>query len=275
MHELKYISSKGETVELDGPLTYVGVGEDIRANVWDYELSGHNVINIARKAREVSSPISTTREEMDRIQAIFDYDFGNNKPGKLVSNGWEQRALIAGSQIDWLFADKCNTEVPMILLDGIWRKLETLQLYPASGDADGTKVYPYTYDYYYASDYGSRYINIGDVNPVDFQMIIYGYAISPQITIGNNIYHFDLVIPEGGYLLVDSRPKPTVTLVTAEGVRTNEFAKAERGAGEGSGNYAFEKIKPGTNEIRWNDTFGVDLGIYHETGGLPNVSSNS
>ena len=275
MSELKYVSSKGEEVELDGPLSYVGVGSAIRANVWDYDISGHNVKNIARKAREVSSPLSTTREEMDRIKQIFDYDFGNNMPGKLVSNGWEQRALIGGDELDWVFANNCAAEIPIILLDGVWRKLEEISLFPASGDANGTKIYPYEYGYYYASEYGARYINISDINPVDFRMVIYGYAVSPQVVIGENLYHFDLVIPAGGYLLVDSRPNPTVTLVTAEGVKTDEFKKADRGAGEGSGNYAFEKLKPGSNSIRWNDTFGLDLGIYHETGGLPYESGNS
>ena len=51
------------------------------------------------------------------------------------------------------------------------------------------------------------------------------------------------------------------------GTRENVYKFRERGA-HGSGSYLFEPIKPGTDDITWDNTFDFDLTLY-ETRSTP------
>ena len=72
-----------------------------------------------------------------------------------------------------------------------------------------------------------------------------------------------------GYLLVDTLHEPVVELVTADGIRTDDFDAAQRGGGLGSGTYAFEPIAPGSQLVSWDDSFGFDLTAYQLESEIP------
>lgn len=276
MDRMDYIGAvKGETVHLDGPITYIGIASPFRARQWEYDLNGLSLSNVRRTARECEIEGWTTVSQMDAMEDIFDADVAAKKPGVLTGDGWSQHAFIIGSEPDDISNGKCKIKLKVILLDGAWRKPEEYHMLQASGDASGTKVYPYKYGYLYAGEFGVRYLVVDDPAAIPFRFVFYGYAVSPQVRIGKNLYKFDVTVQSGQHLIVESIPNATVTLVDANGIRTDMFSCAERGGGEGSGTYSFERIPPGVHEVQWSDMFGFDLIVYHERGGFPYATNSA
>lgn len=270
MRRLRYVSaSSGEIVELDGPITYSGIAASIRAKQWGYDLEGRSISNVRKKAREGELDVTTTWAEADRMSLIFDADVSAQTPGTMECDGWSQRCYVVSGEPEDISAGKARISMVAVLLDGAWRKGESYVMRAASGDSRGTKVYPYVYPYTYSSELGVMYIDVPGVTPAPFRFVFYGPAVSPMVRIGSNLYQYNIAIPTGGHLIVDTLPDAAVTLVDPLGARTNEFACAVRGTGEGCGTYAFERLAPGTQSVSWSDMFGFDLTIWHERGDLP------
>lgn len=270
MGRLKYTSgSIGKVLELDGPITYVGIAGGFRRSQWTYDLEGRSISSPRRQAREEELEVITTIDIADTISAIADPDMALKKPGTFEGDGWTQRGFITGYELTDIRRPRCKLTLKVILLDGAWHKEELISMRQASGDANGTKIYPYEYSYYYASEYGVRYLEINDATPIPFRFVFYGPATNPTVRIGSNYYQFNISVPDGGYLAVASLPDSTVELVESDGSRLNAFSSAVRGDGEGCGNYAFEKILPGVNEVWWSDMFGFDLVLVHERSDFP------
>ena len=95
---------------------------------------------------------------------------------------------------------------------------------------------------------------------------VYGPATNPYVRIGENLHKVNTTIAAGAYLEVDSQSK-TAVVVQDNGTRENVYKFRERGA-HGSGSYLFEPIKPGTDDITWDNTFDFDLTLY-ETRSTP------
>lgn len=276
MMKVRYVcASTGEPVWLDGPDAWLGTALDLRRDVRSYALS-HGGLRVARAAHEETAGSRfRTAEEADRALLAFAKDVDAGTPGTIVANGWSQRAYVVASAPTRVLRGVPALDLTFVLMDGVWRREELYHLFPESGDENGTKRYGYRYPYYYASDFGVRYVSVDGPGPVPWRMVIYGHVTAPQLTIAGNTHRFDVTVPEGGYLEVDSRgPDPSVTLVTEDGLRTDMFGCAVRGSdeagwGEGCGLYAFERIPRGVSEVRWDDSFGFDLWVMHERGWVP------
>lgn len=276
MHRLRYVSATtGEVVELDGPITFSGIASDVRAKQWGYDLQGRSITNVRRAAQEGKMEIVTTLAEADRMSLIFDADVASRQPGSMESDGWHQRCYMVSDKPVSISGNRAKLDCGVVLLDGAWRKGDTYVMRAASGDSRGTKVYPYTYSYTYSSEIGGLYLEVPGVLPAPFRFVFYGPAVNPSVRIGNNLYQYNIAVPAGGHLIVDTIPRSVVTLVDPIGVRTNEFDCAERGSGEGCGMYAFEHLPPGTVAVTWSDMFGFDLTVWHERGGLPYESDSA
>lgn len=273
---MSYVGAvSGQTVSLDGPITYIGIGAPLRARKWQYDLNGLSISNVRRTARECEITATTTTAQADSMEAVFDADVAAKRPGVMSGDGWSQRAYVVESEPEDIAGGKCRVTLKVVLLDGAWRKPEEHHMLQASGDASGTKVYPYVYGYYYAGEFGVRYLTVPDAASVPFRFVFYGPAVSPQVRIGENHYQFNVTLQSGEHMIVESVPDATVTLVDVDGFRTDMFSCAVRGGGEGSGNYSFERIPPGVHEVQWSDMFGFDLVVLHEMGGFPYAAGNT
>lgn len=269
--QLAYVGSNGEKFELDGQLTWVGTALGIRGREWSYDLRRRNITHRARIAREASLDVHfTTLQQAETSRRIFDRDVAAGTPGKLVSTtGYEQRAYIIAQDPSSRFHDVLDASWTVLLLDGVWRKLVTTSYGKDDESSDYGKKYTYGYLYDYAPPENARTVTVDAPAPVPIRLVIYGYANNPTITIGGNEYSFDVEIPTGGYLLVDTRPDPTVTLVNSAGVSSDVFSAAHRGSGLNSGEYAFQPVNPGVQTVGWDNSFGFDLGVYLEEGEIP------
>lgn len=270
MSEFKYISeATGETFELDGDLNFAQTALSVRGSKSDYELGYRSIESESMPARSASLEITfLDLDEADRFVSIIDADAEQNIPGKLVADAWEQRAALRGFDPSDLTPTKLKASTECCLLDGVWRKPKLVHMLPNSGDSQGTKRYAYEYPYKYASEYGSRNIEVMSKKSVAFQMCIFGPAKNPTIRIADNLYKINVAIPNGGYLLLDARDC-SATLVSANGYKDDVYSSCARGQGEGCGEYAWERIPPGASSVSWDDTFGFDLTIFEERSAPP------
>ena len=94
-------------------------------------------------------------------------------------------------------------------------------------------------------------------------MLVYGRAVDPSIRIGSNLYQVNATIAQGGYLVIDSRNKE-IYEIQRLGNRVDHIRNRLRGS-KGSGQYIFEEISEGYNDVAWDNTFGFDLYLIHES----------
>lgn len=267
---LDYVGSSGEVVHLDGTLSYVGAGLPIRGRQWSYELSRRSIRQVSRDAREATLTVDyLTTDAADAARRVMDRDVALGTPGTLVSGEWSQRAYVVAQEPSDRYHRWVRADMTVLLLDGVWRRLVTTRYGKGDAGSDYGKAYTYGYEYDYAPPSNARTLTVDAPAACPIRLVVFGYARNPSITIGGNVYSFDVEVPTGGYLLVDTRPDPTVTLVDSSGRATDAFASAHRGAGLGSGEYAFQPVAPGIQTVGWDDSFGFDLGVYLEEGEIP------
>lgn len=265
---LRYVPGRGgEPVELDGRLTWVQTALGLRGHSWEYDLGRRDVTSQVRKAREVSVEAWwTSLAEADRALALFDADMYAGTPGTLESGGWEQRAYVVASEPSARGRDWMASDLTVLLLDGAWHRLSTTSFTAGSTAWDYGKQYSYGFDYDYGPPEPARMVEVSSDAPCPVRLVVYGRAVDPAITIAGNLYQYDVTVPAGGYLLVDTLSDPVVEVVTADGIHTDAFAQAHRGGGEGSGDYAFQSVPVGTQAVSWDSSFGFDLGLYETKG---------
>lgn len=265
-----YTDSTGSAeVSLDGPLAYVGAGLGIRGRSWAYTLGRRGISGQHRAAREASLTADfLDLAEADRARGVFDRDVAAGAPGTLSCGGWSQRAYVVRSEPSDRFGSWVRADITVLLLDGVWRKRVDASFTPEGAGTHG-KAYAYGYPYDYAPPGNTGVVSVDAPAACPLRLVIYGYAKNPSVTIGGNAYTFDAEVPTGGYLLVDTRPDPSVTLVDSAGRSLDAFSAARRGRGLGSGEYAFQPLSPGTQTVSWDRTFGFDLGVYLEEGEIP------
>lgn len=268
---IAYVGADGTRIELDGAELRVGTGLGIRGREWSYAMGRRNIRNVSRQAREAELTADfLTAEAAEAARRAMDRDVANGTPGQLVvPSGWSQRAYVVKQEPSDRYHGWLRAGMTVLLLDGVWRRLVTTRYGKGDAGSDCGKAYAYGYEYDYAPPSNARTLEVDAPAACPIRITVFGYAGNPSITIGNNVYSFDVEVPTGGYLLVDTRPDPTVTLVDSSGRETDAFATAHRGAGLGSGEYAFEPVKPGVTTVGWDNSFGFDLGVYLEEGEIP------
>ena len=117
-------------------------------------------------------------------------------------------------------------------------------------------MYDFSYDYT-APVIGERFIQTDFPFESEFRMVIFGQAINPTVTINGYSYILYTTVPQGAYVIIDSRAK-TIMMYNANGTRTNVFNFRNKT------DSVFQKIPAGNLNITWDASFGVDLTIYHE-----------
>ena len=274
MDTLRYTGSTGHTVEFGlSKIIRTGDGDPLRSRSWVRTLGLRSLTNVGRRSSEVSIPVVADIGEVDRMRHIFDLDMSANSPGTLSCGGWTQRALVTASTCDVLRPSIADLTLTVALLDGAWRKPVTQSFNPRVEDSDyGYLDLPYDLPYDLAPVEAATHVQGPEWLPSPIELVVYGYASNPKVEIGGNMYAVDCTVPDGGYMVIDGL-NHEVTVVDAYGDRTSFLHAAHLGTGEGSGEYVFERIKPGSQPLSWSNDFGFDLTYYLEEGELPCLSS--
>lgn len=271
MNKLEYQPGiGGQSVQLDGPTSFVGTAENLRSREWQYELGYRDLVSATRPAREVDVKFYAQFADADAFRRVADADVVAGTPGTfLAQNEWRQRGYVLASQPNSIHYGNLATDLKIALLDGAWWRLVVKEFLPP--DEDGADVYldyPYDYPYDFMQTSRTESIESGVLTPSDVYLIIYGPAVNPYIICGGNKYQVNVTVPSGGYTIIDGRDKTIITTL-ADGTQRNDFAYGVRGGGQGSGTYIFEQIPAGVQEVTYSGSFGFDLGWYEEEGEPP------
>ncbi len=272
MPECYYESSKGQKVQLNGSTTWIGTGEGLRGNAWEYTLGTRALTGITREARKVSiNAWFSDQSEADLLRRIADYDMLNNTPGTIHCGDWFQRAYIAGYEPSDITKWHHQEDIDVILLDGQWGKWNNLTLWPTADDPTTDYLdLPTDTPFDLMPPSAINSIVNDSILPSPIKLTFFGAAVNPYILIGSNRYELKTTISTGARVVVDGSVWPrTITMISAYGDVTDAFAAGVRGDGEGSGNYIFEKLKSGYNIVQWSGSFGVDVAWLTQEGGLP------
>ena len=271
MNQLEYIPGiGGESVQLDGPTSFVGTAENLRSREWTYELGYRDLVSATRPAREVDVTFFAQFADADAFRHVADADVIAGTPGTFVAqNEWKQRGYVLASSPNSINYGELVTELKIALLDGAWWRLVSQEFHADDGGGAETYLdYPHDFPYDYSKRATVSTIEPSVLTPSAVHLVIYGPAINPYVIVGGNKYQVDITVPSGGYTVIDGRDKTIITTL-ADGTDRNDFAAGVRGSGQGGGDYVFEPIHAGSQSIAWDGTFGFDLGWYEEEGEPP------
>jgi len=279
MYEIEYIAGNGrDSLGLDGDLAFVGTADGLHESAWSYTVDYRSLSGVSRKARETTLELSTISDvAMDEYRRVFDRDMALGTPGTIVYRGeWSQRAYVTKVSVGKITEGRIKqVTLTVVLLDGVWIREHTtafnLQVLSTGTNLD----YPYDYPHDYTRMSLSGEITQPGYLPASVKIIIYGPVVNPYLILGDNKYQLNnITVPSGGYLIVDGRTK-TIMMTAENGDTTNVFSSGERGNGQGSGSYIFEKLPPGVSSVSWPNSFGFDVTMFEEEAAPPWSISSS
>lgn len=271
MNQLEYIPGiGGQSVQMDGPTSFVGIAENLRSREWEYNLGYRDLVSATRPAREVDVTFHADYATADDLRRVADADVTARTPGVFVAQQeWRQRGYILASNPNDIHYGRLSTELKVALLDGAWWRLVSQSFFiDDSSSSEEYLDYPHDYPFDYAKRATISNVTPSVLLPSAVHLVIYGPAINPYVIVGSNRYQVNVTVPAGGYLTVDGRDK-TIMLTLADGTVQNVFSSGVRGGGQGGGTYVFEPIAAGTQSVAWDGSFGFDLGWYEEEGEPP------
>lgn len=267
---LSYASFSGEVIALDGAdVRRIDGGDAMRSYSWGYELGAGSISSqaIAPQERTIEVRVADLAEA-DRMRRAFAADVRAGRPGEFRYGEWVKRGYVTGEEAASYRPSSLVMKLSVLLLDGMWRRPRVISLRPGGSLADG-KGYPHAFPYSYGLAEGfTRIADVGNL-PGPVNIIVYGPATNPSVTIGGNRFAVDCSVPSGGYLEIDG-VNLTVALVNSYGERENRLADAVRGSGVGSGEYIFEQVGgDGEVMISWPGTFGTDITYWEQEVAAP------
>lgn len=196
---------------------------------------------------------------MDRLNEITDTDIIEQKPGKLWVGDYYLECYITEldpKDYDDIFYT-VDVDATIEAFTPYWINKSTHTFHSYGITSNYNKRYPGRYPYRYANGLTSNYIVNPNYTPSNFQMIIYGPVVNPQITVGVNTYLVNIVLEEGEYLLIDSRNK-TITKFLKNGEKVNAYHNRQKGK------EFFEKIRTGRQMVQWTGKFDFDITVIEE-----------
>lgn len=196
---------------------------------------------------------------MDRLNEITDTDIIEQKPGKLWVGDYYLECYITEldpKDYDDIFYT-VDVDATIEAFTPYWINKSTHTFHSYGITSNYNKRYPGRYPYRYANGLTSNYIVNPNYTPSNFQMIIYGPVVNPQITVGVNTYLVNIVLEEREYLMIDSRNK-TITKFLKNGEKVNAYHNRQKGK------EFFEKIRTGRQMVQWTGKFDFDITVIEE-----------
>jgi hypothetical protein len=238
---------------------------------WTWDVVGTNlqygvrVSDFSRKPAEYDAEIIVygTPAERRRFLTMFHYDIENDirkkKPGRLVWGDYYIDCYIRQSQTNptetWRYLS--NT-IHIYAPYPFWVQEKQITLPTSNEQSSEFLDFPINFPFdFTAPTIGEMTIKSDFPFDSEFRMIIYGLAVNPRITINGYSYVLYTTIPDGAYVIVDSRTH-TITQYNTDGTQSNMFNYRNKT------DSIFAKIPGGNLRIAWDATFGADITIFQE-----------
>lgn len=272
MKDIYYVNSNNEKIDLLEPPYMLQTGE-LFGYKWNYESKqrlggGGKITNIRKDLEErtltlsiVNYGVENYEEAIDYLHEITDIDVLKKTPGRLYVGGMYLNCYVTASEkSEWEpEAGYIDASLTLAVEYPMWVGENQYTFHSFGVSSTDNKRYPGRYPYRYANGMNSTYIINPHFTNSNFELIIYGPAVNPMVTIGGVPYLVNVILEEDEYLAIDSRSR-TIIKVTKNGERENLYHNRQKGR-----NF-FRKISPGRQSISWTGKFDFDLIIYEERG---------
>lgn len=264
---IKYVASSGNTYDLitngikHREANYYSWAWDVEGTKLQY---GYRVADFSRDAAVYDTELIFYGSEQRRRTLVqnlhddFENDVRTKRAGKIIWGDYYLECYITESSTEptevgtWT-SNKITIYAPY----PFWVQDFHIVLPASQETASGILDYPYDYPYDYAAPtMGTRHIQTNFPFESEFEMVIYGLAVNPRVVINDYAYALYATIPQGAYVIINSRQK--TIMMYQNGTRTNMFNFRNKTAS------IFQRITGGDLTISWDSSFGVDLTIYHE-----------
>lgn len=272
MKDIYYVNSNNEKIDLLEPPYMLQTGE-LFGYKWNYESKqrfggGGKITNIRKDLEErtltlsiVNYGVENYEEAIDYLHEITDIDVLKKTPGRLYVGGMYLNCYVTASEkSEWEpEAGYIDVSLTLAVEYPMWVGENQYTFHSFGVSSTDNKRYPGRYPYRYANGMNSTYIINPHFTNSNFELIIYGPAVNPMVTIGGVPYLVNVILEEDEYLAIDSRSR-TIIKATKNGERENLYHNRQKGR-----NF-FRKISPGRQSISWTGKFDFDLIIYEERG---------
>lgn len=277
-YEFTYTNSKGVSIEFGGHSPFWVDGDTFRSYEYSYNESNGKISNFYMGLKTYgfdvsieSNGVSEAVELTEQLRKLSNYDIKAETPGTIKIGEYQTEGYIIGLDYsseddDDFYGFETGLSVQVAIENPIWYTEELVRFKPQviSPDSSEGLNYPFNYPYNYGArrNVYRRFYN-DEVLSCPFRILIYGRAVDPYVRIGTNLYQVNATIAQGGYLVIDSRKKK-IYEIQRLGNRVEHIRNRLRGA-KGAGQYIFEEILSGYNDVMWDNTFGFDLYLIHES----------
>ena len=198
MNQLEYVPGiGGQSVQMDGPTSFVGIAENMRSREWEYSLGYRDLVSATRPAREVDVNFYADYATADDLRRVADADVTARTPGIFIAQKeWRQRGYILASKPSDIHFGRLSTELKVALLDGAWWRLESKLFYTDEPTPDPE----------YATGTGEVVSASGAAGEPLHGLTVYGKSVQDGTPTTSNPVPIEIVEPASGdsiYIDVD------------------------------------------------------------------------
>lgn len=209
---------------------------------------------------------SIRNNAIDEFNSVIESDIYDGVAGKIWVGDWFTYGyIVAANNEKWQYGTPIVKKTITLAReqDSWYRKIvkksyeeNVIHVDVESWCKNYESCYDYKYDYMTDFDTSVQLVN-PDALPSNFILTIQGPAERPEIHIGDKVVQFNLDVPDGASLQINSMTK-TAILTFIDGRKFNAF---------GSRNpdyYLFERIPSGINAVTWNGSFVWEITLIEE-----------
>lgn len=268
-----YKNHKGEIINLSN-YPYVFQEGDILNWNYTYDNDGTKTNNYINGPKEYKIKVAVAadknlsyeeREEVwkqsvDNLVETASVDVANDKTGAIYTDtGYYLPCKISGFE-KTSYSRQGNVisgQFTVVADSQEWITEISKSFIPGTDVSINALDYPHDYPYDYAPKVSTGSIMNDNYMAADFRLTIFGPAVNPAVTIGENVYKVYTELTEDEYLVIDSQTR-TVTQYDALGNQERKYNSRDK-------NYEiYAQIPVGSQAVSWDGGFGFDLTLYQK-----------
>mgnify|MGYP006898638532 FL=1 len=196
---------------------------------------------------------------IDALHDDFETDLRNRKAGRIIWGSYYIDCFVIESNTaptDYL--TQTSNKISIYAPYPYWVQDYNIELLPSEETESEFLDFPINFPFdFTAPTIGETTIKSDFPFASEFEMVIFGPAVNPRVTINYYSYVLYTTIPDGAYVVIDSRKK-TVMQFNTNGTQSNIFNLRNKT------DSIFQKIPGGNLRISWDATFGVNITIHRE-----------
>lgn len=264
---LRYVNHKGDVYDFEKGKIWP-LAESLYDFSVSYQLSNGQVAGHTFEPREIPISVAMSPDdpasEMNLFYDVLMTDVLANVPGRLYDGVWYIECLLKKHDKRYWYRDTKTRTFDLALWapNPVWTKDVVYTFYTQNRSSKWLN-YPHPYPHSYGGSSPVESICLDAITECDFKIEIFGYASDPSVQIGSNRYYVNVTVPSDGSLVIDSR-KGVVEIVLSNGVSIDVY-KQTLDVPPGSGEYIFEPIKPGSQNVSWNGDYSISLTLYEQS----------